>query len=137
MTNWPTASDKKMLSGDGARSDLTFDYRKGYLYALITVPTVTRATAYEYLAEILLECSRKRCKRVMIEREFTDLENAADFFETMGELLKMNSGTKIAFVNQRIAHEDAIHYAVNARPDPDYHYFTETAVAEQWLHADT
>ena len=112
---------------------LTIEHRDGYLYACLSSQQLDRTMACDYLAEILLECARKRCKRLLLARHPPRLMDEADVFKTMGDVVRMNSGTKIAFLNEHLPISEALPYIAAIGHGDEFKFFTDAEQAKAWL----
>lgn len=115
--------------------ELTFEERPAYLYARIKAQTIDRAMALDYLGEIADRCGAIRCKRMLLERDIPVMQNDADLFASMSDLVRMSAGIKIAFVNKHVPIDEAMRFAVGIGigQGADYKYFNNSERAAAWL----
>jgi hypothetical protein len=114
-------------------SDLTFDERPDYLYARIAAKDLDRKTALDYLSEISLKCARTRCKRMLLEREMSEIMADEHLFASIKDLVEMSGGIRIAFVNRHVPTEEARKRLSKWKAGADFKYFNDAEEAHRWL----
>lgn len=92
--------------------ELTFDERPDYLYACVKADKMTREIALSYLSKIADECTRLRCKRLVIERDVPVMLADSDLFFTTSDFTKMIKGVRVAFVNPHSNIDDHMEFAM-------------------------
>lgn len=116
---------------------ITFEERRGYLYAQVAGPRDSRAISTAYWMRIAAQCEASRCRKLMVVENLGDYEGERDMADMVDAILAMGLGRlKVAFVTcrvqemARLEHGEilAIERGANGR------VFGSTALAEHWLH---
>lgn len=116
---------------------LTFDVRKGYLYARVEATAIDRQTSLEYLSEISLKCADLRMKRLLLERDIPVILDDSGMDSIIGEYIRLSAGVTIAMVNRFTKLNTSTEYIIqqlNAR-GAHFKYFDNVREAEEWLVA--
>ena len=114
-------------------SYLTFDERPEYLYARISAKDLDRKTALDVLGEISLKCATTRCKRMLLEREMSEIMADEHLFASIKDLVEMSGGIRIAFVNPHVPTEEARKRLSKCKTGADFKYFNDAEEAQRWL----
>jgi len=114
---------------------LTFIEQPKYLHARITANFVDPDLAMSFLSEIMIECANRRCKRLLLERCLPYLIGDDQFLNATDELIAMNSGTRIAFLNSQASIDESIKQNRDREFDEDgnYSFFKSETEAVVWL----
>ena len=114
---------------------LSYSIRPDYIHARITARHVDRSTAMTYLSEVISKCADRRCHRLLLERDIPTMMSDDELFQTMDEVVAMDSGTRIAFLNPHTTIEEGLQHIelYGAGPDGNYRCFRTREEAEQWL----
>jgi hypothetical protein len=114
---------------------LTFVEQPNYLHARITANFVDRDLAMSFLSEIMTECANRRCKRLLLERCPPYLIVNDQFLNAADELIAMDSGTRIAFLNSQASIDESIKSNGDRGFDEagNYSFFKSEAEAVAWL----
>jgi len=106
-----------------------------YVHARVTADHVDRATAMSFLSDVLMECAKNRCKRLILERDNPGVVVEVELFYIMDDLLKLKDETKIAFLNRHLLHAESIRDVVlyGAKLGGNYRCFNSFEKAEQWI----
>lgn len=123
-----------MMETSGAY-ELTFEERKGYLYALVRAEKTTLEMAMDYLRRTAEMCVSVACDNLLLERDVPTLLPAVDLYFTTLYFLDLMKGKKIAFVNPHGPMQDNPEYAflTGTRAGGHYRVFHTSPEAEKWL----
>jgi hypothetical protein len=117
------------------RYQLSFERRKGYLYAYIKAQKIDHQIALQYLSEVWAHAAETRVKHVLLER---DVDHALPLEEVDGVFSDVGNGSagmRMAFVNRQGPQEPSLQRFIelNIATGADYEYFCTIEEAEQWL----
>jgi hypothetical protein len=81
------------------------------------------------------ECADRRCKRLLVERDVRTMAAGDELFETMNDLVALDSVTRIAFVTPHTTVAESRQHAVDhgTGHDGDYRFFRSKDKAVEWL----
>lgn len=114
---------------------LTFEDRKGYLYAHVSAAKITEHSALRYLKEVADRCEELETTHLMVYRDIPAMLPDGVLFFVTTEFLAMIRGIRTAFVNPYLSNDDAMEFAmrVGTNRGGDYCTFNNIADAEEWL----
>ena len=118
---------------------LSIDKKPNYLHAIVTGQN-NRENVEQYLGEILLECKKVNCFRVLIEECLDGIRlKTLDVFQIASEGSKQSIGIfqKVAYVDIN-AEDDLMQFAQNVTVNRGFpvSVFSNVAEAEKWLLAE-
>jgi len=114
---------------------LTFQVRKGYLFARIEAETINRSIALQYLKEIAEKCAELNLDRIMLDRLIPATMSNTDTFFVVGDLPQILGGRRFAVINPHSSNEDSLDFSalVGANRGARYRVFQNAEEAEAWL----
>lgn len=107
---------------------LTFIEQPQYLHAHLATPIINRETAMSILSEVMIECADRKHKLLLLEREVESKVMTDEFLDALVEMAKMNSGTRVAFLDKHLTDDDCL-----PLEDCDCQCFQTKEAAEKWL----
>lgn len=110
---------------------LTFIEQPYYLHVRLTVPIDSREMAMSILSEVMNRCADRRHKRVLLEREIEEKVSDDQLFEALCEMVEMDSGTRVAFLDRHLTDNDC-----SQLTGTDCQCFQRKDEAETWLLQD-
>jgi len=76
---------------------LRMEHLDPYLYVTVTGARVTGPIALDYWAEIITECDRLKCSKILLEHDFTEMISMPEMLEIIGPVTDMLKGRMMAF----------------------------------------
>ena len=118
---------------------LTFNEQPNYLHVRITATRFDRDRALSFLSEVMSECANRRCKRLLLERDLPETGMDDELLNAMDDMVEMDSGTRIAFLNPNTSSERALQHAGNdgVRRDGAFRSCSSKEEAIEWLMEGT
>ena len=110
---------------------LTFIEQPKYLHVCLTMPIDSREMAMSILSDVMIECADRKYKRLMLEREVDEKVSDDQLFEALCEMVEMDSGTRVAFLDRHLTDEDCSELS-----GTDCQCFQRKDAAEKWLVDD-
>jgi hypothetical protein len=86
-----------MSSGDEKGYSLRMEHLDPYLYVTVTGARVTPQIALDYWQEIIDECDRLECSKILLEHDFEEMISMTEMLEVIGPVTEMLQGRMMAF----------------------------------------
>ena len=126
------------MTSSNAPYEIEYQLYPNYLHARVIAEHIDRKTSQSFLSDVLLECAKRRRKRLLLERGNEGGVVVEELMTMMQDLLQLRDTTKIAFLNRHIKHGDDIRKIVKmgAGLGGNYRCFVDFTDAENWLIED-
>ena len=92
------------MTGDNGYS-IDFDDRGEFVHATVSGKRVTRDVALAYWHEIIDECDRSNCSKILLDHNFEEMISMQEMIEVIGPVGAMLKGKIMAFYD-RFGHYD-------------------------------
>src|SRR4051794_33661369 len=114
---------------------LTYEQRRGYLYAHISVDTINSEMAILYLREVVDRCNELDYKRLMIDRDIPVVLPDGVMFFVAVQFQEMIKGIRTALINPYSSNDPGLDFGgmVVRNRGGDYALFHNATDAEAWL----
>ena len=119
-------------------SNLAFECRPNYLYALLQSETITPHRVRAYLGSIRTKCQALGQTRVLIERDIPRILNPFEYVEMADEMVRHLQGIKTVWVNPYPELQDGLEFlaTIGNNRGGNFHVARTIDEAEEWLHVD-
>ena len=123
------------MSEPSAEYELSFEERRGYLYARVKADIINRQVAMGYLTEVAARARRNESERLMLHRDIPAMLSDSVLFFVTAEFQEVIDGIKTAFVSPYLSNEDAFNFAITVGTNRGarYNVFNNDDDAEVWL----
>ena len=111
--------------------------RGSYLYAIVGGLKVTPQIALDYWNEIIADCERLGCSKILLEHNFVEMIEMSDMLKIIGPVADMLNGRMLAFYD-RYGHYDTPEAGkkILRSHDVKMQLFQDIKEAERWLLAN-
>ena len=126
------------MSGDSDRSyALEMEHLDPYLYVTVSGARVTPQVALDYWRDIIAECDRLNCSKILLEHDFVEMISMPEMLEVIGPVTEMLKGRVMAFYD-RYGHYEIPEAGkkIMRTHDVKMQIFHDLAQAERWLLAN-
>jgi hypothetical protein len=123
-------SDKKLYVVD-------FQHHDSYLHVIVGGLKVTPQIAIDYWREIIDECERTGCSKILLDHDFVEMIPMHEMLEVIGPVGDMLQGRMLAFYD-RYGHYDVPDAGkrILRSHDVKMQIFQDLKQAEKWLLAN-
>ena len=80
--------------------DIEMEMRDGYLHAIVGGLRVTPKIALDYWHEIIAECEKTGCSKILLEHNFVEMISMSEMLTIIGPLTDMLLGRLLAFYDR-------------------------------------
>jgi hypothetical protein len=104
-----TPFNKMSAPVDGKSYSITYDVRKGYLYALVTGEAGTHDLVNAYWNEVAEECAQQKATKLLVEERLSRrIDSLSDAYNLSADVSTITglAGVKVAFVDSDPAHHE-------------------------------
>ena len=126
----------KNTSGQIEAYTIEFQHRPSYLYAYIRGKEYDLETAKTYWQEILKECQKLGCKKILVEEDMEGSLSMQDMYEISAEYPDMGfRNILVAFVDRHPSHQQLNRFAemVATNRGGKVRVFDTVAEAKEWI----
>ena len=127
-----------MTVSDGEKGySLRMEHLDPYLYVTVTGARVTPQIALDYWHDIVAECDRLECSKILLEHDFAEMISMSEMLEIIGPVTAMLKGRMMAFYDSHGNYEipEAGKMIMRAQ-NVKMQIFHDMAKAERWLLAN-
>ncbi|MBV9216249.1 MAG: hypothetical protein JO053_08740 [Acidobacteria bacterium] len=119
-------------------SNLVFECRPKYLYALLQSETITPHRVRAYLGAISEKCRAFGQNRVLIERDIPCALNSYEYLEMADEMIRYLKGIKTVWVNPYPELREQLDFLALTGNNRGGCFAIASSIdeAEEWLHVD-
>lgn len=89
------------MSDNGKQYDLEMEARDGYLYAVVGGLRVTPEIALDYWHEIVDECDRTGCSKILLDHNFVEMISMPEMLTVIGPVTDLLQGRLLAFYDRQ------------------------------------
>jgi hypothetical protein len=116
---------------------LRMEHLDPYLYVTVTGARVTPQIALDYWREIIAECDRLDCSKILLEHDFKEMISMPEMLEIIGPVTDMLKGRIMAFYDSYGNYDipEAGKKIMRAR-NVKMQIFHDLSRAERWLLAN-
>jgi hypothetical protein len=116
---------------------LEIEEHDGYLHAIVGGLRVTPRIALDYWQEIIQECEKKKCSKILLEHNFLEMIPMLEMLEIIGPVGELLKGRTLAFID-RFGHDDVPEAGkmILRSHDVKMRIFHDMGEAERWLSAN-
>ena len=80
--------------------DIEMEMRDGYLHAIVGGRRVTPKIALDYWHEIIAECEKTGCSKILLEHNFVEMISMSEMLTIIGPVTDMLQGRLLAFYDR-------------------------------------
>jgi|GEM_PF-3158165 len=119
--------------------DLVTEPRGGFLFARLRTVALTPDVIGPLLQELRAAMLDARLSRLLVEYEVAFALTEHEALEFTNKIMDVLSGMRIAFVAANSKHAPSLRFgtAVAGFAREDHRFFTDVALAEEWLHDES
>ena len=89
------------MTGDGEKGySLKMEHVDPYLHVTVSGARVTPRIALDYWREIIDECDRTDCSRILLDHDFAEMISMQEMIEVIGPVTEMLKGRIMAFYDR-------------------------------------
>ncbi|HTK39212.1 MAG TPA: hypothetical protein VL325_12020 [Pyrinomonadaceae bacterium] len=123
--------------GENTDYSIETENRGSYLYVIVGGLKVTPKVALDYWNEIIAECERLSCSKILLEHNFVEMIEMSDMLKIIGPVADMLNGRMLAFYD-RYGHYDTPEAGkkILRSHDVKMQLFQDIKEAERWLLAN-
>lgn len=117
--------------------DIEFEYNGEYLHAVVGGLRVTSEAALGYWQDIVDECERLNCSKILLEHNFVEMISKDEMLEVIGPVAHLLKGRMFAFYD-RYGHYEIPEAgkAILRSLDVKMQIFHDLDEAQKWLRAN-
>lgn len=123
--------------GENTDYSIETENRGSYLYVIVGGLKVTPQIALDYWNEIIGECERLGCSKILLEHNFVEMIEMSEMLKIIGPVADMLNGRALAFYD-RYGHYDTPEAGkkILRSHDVKMQIFHDLNEAERWLLAN-
>lgn len=123
--------------GENADYSIETENRGSYLYVIVGGLKVTPRIALDYWNDIIDECERSGCSKILLEHNFVEMIEMSEMLKIIGPVADMLNGRMLAFYD-RYGHYDTPEAGkkILRSHDVKMQIFHDLNEAERWLLAN-
>ena len=108
-----------------------------YLHVIVSGGTLTTEIALDYWRDIIAECERRGCTKILLDHDFVEMLTMSEMLEVIGPVIEMLRGRMLAFYD-RHGHYDIPEAGkkIMRSRDVKMQIFRDLQHAERWLLAN-
>ena len=117
--------------------DIEMEMRDGYLHAIVGGLRVTPKIALDYWHEIIAECEKTGCSKILLEHNFVEMISMSEMLTIIGPVTDLLQGRSFAFYD-RHGHYDVPDAGkkIMRSHDVKMQLFHDLGEAARWLKAN-
>ena len=122
---------------DNTDYSIETENRGSYLYVIVGGLKVTPQIALDYWNEIIEECERSACSKILLEHNFIEMIEMSEMLKIIGPVAELLNGRMLAFYD-RYGHYDTPEAGkkILRSHDVKMQIFQDIKEAERWLLAN-
>ena len=126
-----------MDGGDNKDYSIEIEKHEGYLHVAVGGLKVTPEVALGYWREIIDECEKENCSKILLEHNFVEMISMSEMLKVIGPVSDLLKGKLFAFVD-RYGHYDVPEAgkAILRGHDVKMQIFHDVDEAGRWLKAN-
>src|ERR1041385_2532387 len=121
----------------GKGYSLRMEHLDPYLYVTVSGSRVTPQIALDYWREVIAECDRLDCAKILLEHDFVEMISMPEMLEVIGPVTEMLKGRMMAFYDSYGNYDiPEAGKKIMRSKNVKMQIFHDLARAERWLLAN-